>query len=98
MAGKNIKQLGLEPIGFSAENYKTKTTADKSYNESDRWKCSDSPTKAHHWQEHWIGRKLVWICKYCFAQKDKFDTRTAKERTRESIEGIKERNHGNKKI
>jgi len=43
------------------------TGLDKWYNDylrSDRWKCSESPTGAHHWVEHHSDG--IFICKWCF--------------------------------
>ncbi len=36
------------------------------YIESDRWKCNESPTKAHHWI---ISGKGI-VCKYCSETKE----------------------------
>ena len=34
------------------------------YVRSGRWKCTDSPTGAHHWIER--GGEGIFICKWCF--------------------------------
>ena len=41
---------------------------DKDYNDSGRWKCSKSPTGAHHWIEAKVGEAEpgTFVCKYCF--------------------------------
>ena len=36
----------------------------KRYIESGRWKCSSSPTNAHHWIDHHSDG--IFICKWCF--------------------------------
>ena len=41
-----------------------------SYIESGIWKCSQSPTKAHHW----VGNNIEMECKYCH-QKQKVEFR-----------------------
>lgn len=40
---------------------------DEEYYKSGRWKCSKSPTGAHHWVELTSSRKVsgMWHCKYC---------------------------------
>jgi len=38
---------------------------DKKYLESGSWKCSDSPTGAHHWIIKRIKTGKIMICKYC---------------------------------
>ena len=39
------------------------------YIESDRWKCNESPTRAHHW----IILNKIGHCKYCGLHKN-YDT------------------------
>ena len=38
------------------------SAADKSYIESGRWKCGDSPTGAHCWQHM---KRQLWNCIHC---------------------------------
>ena len=36
-------------------------TNEQKYIQSGYWKCTNSPTGAHHWKEY----SGLWVCKYC---------------------------------
>lgn len=44
---------------------------DKKYIESGVWKCTPSPTGAHHWVEvERRSTKSLFVCKYCLGAKE----------------------------
>ena len=63
---------------------------DKKYVESGIWKCSDSPTGAHHW----VYTSDSWVCRYCKGVKRTFDSRDRSQKQREQVNNIKERGNG----